>query len=201
MPLSRYSGAWPEYRDVVCRISPRNPPCQHAESATDPTLPGPTEIQVPGVGTVRLDAAQLLPDEQVSQEAYTYSFDEDEPIIVALVHSRAPAEGRQLAGTGSTELGVVAVSVEGPLEPGDVTVIRRTVGVDAARGTHVWRLEGGYPEFGVGEALLFQSPARDACAERVETYHVGSGRILSVADYSGSLAEAGSECRRTSGPE
>lgn len=86
---------------------------------------------------------------------------------------------------GRSDLGVVAVAVEGVLDQESPDTIRRTLGIDAARGTHVWSMDGGYPGYGEGTARLFHAAARDGCAERVDRYHVGSGRILEVDEYPG----------------
>lgn len=189
-----------------------------AAFADQPALPGPANITVPDAGVLLLDASAFLPGEEIMQQVYTTSYNENEPIVIGVVQSWAPTAGREVEGyattvlgidvmggsaelisktrvymgephtmelAGTSELGVVSVAVEGVLDDENPEPIRRTLGVDAARGTHVWSMDGGYPVYGEGTAQLFHATARDACAERVERYHVGSGRILEADEYPG----------------
>lgn len=202
-----------------------------AEFVEEPALPGPADIEVPEVGIVHLDAADFLPDEEISAQVFTTTTNESVPMIVGVVRSWTPGGGRELPGhattvlgidvtsgeavlrskvraylgkphtselAGRSDLGVVAVAVEGAIDEGDPRVIRRTVGIDAARGTHVWSLDGGYPGYGEDTARLLHASSRDACAERVERYHVGSGRIVAVDEVPEGEA-GGAVCQRAGG--
>lgn len=178
--------------------------------AEEQALPGPVDISVPGEGVVHLDATELLPGHQVGKEFYAATYNEDEPIVIGVVSSWTPAEGRHPEGyattvlgiavtgtggepqlrtrtrvflgekhtaalAGTSDLGVAAVALEGPLLVDDPTVIRRTIGVDAARGTEVWWKEGGYPEYGQDTAKFFTVDSASGCVTAAEEYTVASG--------------------------
>ncbi len=198
--------------------------------AGTPGLPGPAEISVPGVGVVRLDAAELLPDERIESQIYSYTFDEKDPMVAGLVQFRetdpdgteryvthalgisATREPRVATRTqvfsgaphtselaGTSELGVIAVFLEGELRSGE-GVIQQLAGIDVARGTWVWAKEGGYPVYGEGTAQFYAAAERHGCVESVEEFEVGSGRTIATD----SPRESGSgpgECLRLSATE
>ncbi|ROR95680.1 hypothetical protein EDD28_0242 [Salana multivorans] len=91
-----------------------------------------------------------------------------------------PAHTSELAAV--SDLGVVAVLVEGELQPGEPATTR-TIGVDVARGTQVWWKDGGYVAYGEQEATRYVAAARDACVESVEEFAVASGRTLTTRTY------------------
>jgi hypothetical protein len=58
-----------------------------AEFAQDPGITGAATIRVPGVGDVRLDAAGILPGADIESQRYTYAYDGDHPVIVAVLQA------------------------------------------------------------------------------------------------------------------
>lgn len=78
-------------------------------------LPGPSYIRVPEVGEVRLDAAELLPAEQIIHEAYTFTYDEQRPMIGGVVAVKAPAEGDEPERFVTSVIGVEVLDGEARL--------------------------------------------------------------------------------------
>lgn len=78
------------------------------------------------------------------------------------------------AFAGRSDLGVVAVHLDGELVPGG-TPESRVIGVDAVRGTEVWVKEPGYPVYGDGTATFLRAPSPDLCVSEALEYDVASG--------------------------
>lgn len=109
---------------------------------------------------------------------------EQEPRVLSdlTVHKGGPYD---IVLDGVSDLGVVAVFLEGQLvegEPGGRTLI----GVDAARSTSVWRKEGGVPVVTGGKSYFLPADERGACDDAIEEYDVASGvteRELTPEEY------------------
>lgn len=56
---------------------------------------GPTTVYLPGTGELALDAAALLPGEEIAHEEYTYGYHDGEPFIAAALTIREAASGLQ----------------------------------------------------------------------------------------------------------
>lgn len=199
-------------------------------TAASPVLVGPSEIRVPDGGVVRLDASELLPDERIEAESYTFTYDERDPMIAGIVQYRGVGDDgaeqsitqvlgitptvdpevvtrtRAYAGAphaselaGTSELGVVAVFLEGELRPGE-GVMQQLAGIDVARGTWVWAKEDLFPVYGEGRAEAYTAEEREGCATSVEAYDVATGNAIPKEDeWDG--GPAGSGCLRPELPE
>lgn len=196
-------------------------PFERPDSSVDaPGLPGPARLLVPDVGEVRLDAAELLDGQRVDSQVFTYTFDEQTPMIAAIVQYTEEGPGgsaqhvTQVLGVSAereprvtTRTNVYAgaphsAELAGTSDLGVVAVflegelreeegvMQQLAGVDAARGTWVWAKEDGYPVYGEGTAVFYAADSRDACAARVEEYAVGSGAVRETR------AIDGQECLR-----
>jgi len=202
-----------------------------AKFADDPGVTGASEIFVPEVGVVALDAEELLPDMKIESERYAYAYDGEKPIIVGVIQVEqtlyyrrdteklkhtyvlgisAEAEPKVISQfravrgsgahsvrlTGLTNLGVVVIFAEGELKAGDPRSTR-LAGIDAVRGTEVWRKPGGYPGPGAGTsadpATFYIAPAPDACAEKVEQYEVASGVTIRAEELKGATCKRASD--------
>ncbi|MGJ0204825.1 hypothetical protein NHL51_11820 [Leucobacter sp. gxy201] len=86
------------------------------------------------------------------------------------------------AFAGRSDLGVVAVHLDGELVPGG-TPESRVIGVDAVRGTEVWVKEPGYPVYGDGTATFLRAPAPDRCVSDALEYDVASGNDEQRREY------------------
>ncbi len=56
-------------------------------------LEGPITLFVPGNGVITVDAATLLPDEEVVEQSHIYVFDDERPFLASAVVIRVPAAG------------------------------------------------------------------------------------------------------------
>lgn len=83
--------------------------------------PGPVDVVVPDVGVVWLDATELLPDERVLDELYSFTFNESTPVIAGIIRIETPegAEtGVEPSAPGNADeerstSAILGISVEG----------------------------------------------------------------------------------------
>lgn len=107
---------------------PFGPFLKPAMFADGPELPGPVDIVVPGHGVVRLDASELLPDERMVREVYTFTYDEGRPVIAGIVHLRMRDDHDDSMEFATVVIGVdVGARTRLDLDAGSEADQRRTV--------------------------------------------------------------------------
>lgn len=76
------------------------------------SVPGPTTLYVPGAGEVALDAAAMLPEEQILEESYSFTYEEQTPIVAGLIKVKGDSDDGESSRPDSIVVGIRVVDGE-----------------------------------------------------------------------------------------